>query len=252
MEVKLNVNLQPISNVWVKQYFHYFLSSRYLGRRDTICIWCTGEPGREDTEVIDSKLRKPYWRISGWCKPVFRGRSVSWEPRTKMTRASKEKDCRLAPALNLRGDRGTERREEKGGHPIQPPEDRLALGGSDCVSDCSFNSRDPAILTVISSADDQTVLSLRAPVSGQKCRLALWRGRTGSSVPNTLRPPQPLVLHPDSTNLPSICGFWYLGGPGTNTLQILGMTVYDFAYDPNPWEWYFLLVTFLCHRWLCR
>ena len=130
------------------------------------------------------------------------------------------------------GDRqGDTRREEKGGHPTQPPEDRLALGGSDCVSDCSSNSRDPAILTVISSADDQTVLSLRAPVlSGQKRRLALWRGRTGSSVPNTLRPPQPLVLHPDSTNLPSICGFWYRGGPGTNTLQILGMTVYDFAY----------------------
>ena len=129
-----------------------------------------------------------------------------------MTSASKEKDCRLAPALNLRRGRGTERREEKGGHPIQPPEDGLALGGSDCVSDCNFNSRDPAILEVIFSADDKTVLSLRGPVSGQKCRLALCRGRTGSSVSNTVRPPQPLVLHPDSTNLPSICGFWYCGG----------------------------------------
>ena len=80
-----------------------------------------------------------------------------------MTSASKEKDCRLAPALNLRRGRGTERREEKGGHPIQPPEDGLALGGSDCVSDCNFNSRDPAILEVIFSADDKTVLSLKRP-----------------------------------------------------------------------------------------
>ena len=129
-----------------------------------------------------------------------------------MTSASIEKDCRLAPALNLRGVRGTEGREDKGGHPIQPPRHGLAPGGSDCVRDCSFNSRDPAILAVIFSADDQTVLSPRAPVSGQKCGPALWRGRPGSSVPDTVRPPQPLVLHPDSTNLPSICGFWYRGG----------------------------------------
>ena len=82
-----------------------------------------------------------------------------------MASASIEKDCRLAPALNLRGVRGTEGREEKGGHPIQPPGHGLAPGGSDSVSDCSFNSRDPAILAVIFSADDQTVLPPRAPVS---------------------------------------------------------------------------------------
>lgn len=58
MEVKLNVNLQSTSNVLVKQYFHHLLSSGYLGRRDTICIWCPGEPGREDTEILRLKVKK--------------------------------------------------------------------------------------------------------------------------------------------------------------------------------------------------
>ena len=52
------VNLQPISNVLEKQYFHYLLSSRYLGRKDTICIWSPGEPGREDTEILRFKVKE--------------------------------------------------------------------------------------------------------------------------------------------------------------------------------------------------
>ena len=164
-----------------------------------------------------------------------------------MASASIEKDCRLAPALSLRGVRGIGERKREATQSSPPGMDLHLEEVTLWVTVALTPETQPSwqwfslLMTRLSSPQEPLCQdrNVDQPCGGEGQGAQFLFSQTSTATSSTSRLNQPTehlwVLVSWWALEPIPCRYW-------------GMTLYDFEYDPNPWEWCFLLVTLLCHR----